>query len=72
MCVVHYMCLCCSIDLVSICANKEIYKEIYNNSHRFDKFIKKRTPEVKIFPIPMKLYSITEREMVTYYTILFM
>ena len=24
-CVVHYMCLCCSIDLVSICANKEIY-----------------------------------------------
>ena len=27
-CVVHYMCLCCSIDLVSICANKEIYNTI--------------------------------------------
>ena len=24
-CVVQYMCLSCSIDLVSICANKEIY-----------------------------------------------
>ena len=31
MCVVHYMCLCCSIDLVSICANKEIYN---NNAYR--------------------------------------
>ena len=27
-CVVHYMCLSCSIDLVSICANKEIYNII--------------------------------------------
>ena len=24
-CVVRYMCLSCSIDLVSICANKKIY-----------------------------------------------
>ena len=27
MCVVHYMCLSCSIDLVSICANKGIYNK---------------------------------------------
>ena len=31
MCVVHYMCLCCSIDLVSICANKEIYNKTTDN-----------------------------------------
>ena len=32
-CVVQYMCLSCSIDLASICANKEIYNnnENYNN-----------------------------------------
>ena len=35
-CVVHYMCLCCSIDLVSICANKEIY-----NNNNIDKNCKK-------------------------------
>ena len=33
-CVVHYMCLSCSIDLVSICANKEIYI-LYKTSHAF-------------------------------------
>ena len=26
-CVVQYICLSCSIDLVSICANKEIYNK---------------------------------------------
>ena len=33
MCVVHYMCLCCSIDLVSICANKEIYNIVLKHLH---------------------------------------
>ena len=30
-CVVQYMCLCCAIDIVSICANKELYN--YNNNN---------------------------------------
>ena len=34
LCVVQYMCLSCSINLVSICANKEIYnKTMYPSEH---------------------------------------
>ena len=32
-CVVQYMCLSCSSDLVSICATKEIYIKLYIIEH---------------------------------------
>ena len=42
MCIVQYMCLSCSIDLVSICANKEI-----NNNTKLIQLQKKIRYELK-------------------------